>query len=36
MVKILKENGIIKVKSPYNETFVKKARGIKGKWDGEY
>lgn len=36
MVKILKENGIIKVRSPYNETFVKKASGIKGKWDGEY
>lgn len=36
MVKIEKTETEIKVKAPFNPTFIKKAKGLKGKWDGEY
>ena len=32
MVKVIKENGIVKVSSSYNKHFVQRARELKGKW----
>ncbi len=35
-MKVIIENGIIKVKSEYNRDFIKKAKMIQGKWDSPY
>lgn len=35
-MKIIKENGRIKVKSDYNKEFIRRAKLIEGKWDAPY
>ncbi len=36
MLKIIKENEILKVKSKYNEKFIKLAKTVNGKWSSPY